>query len=233
MKLTTIIKQIRNGQFTLMLRLLKMSNEFYKASFISTACSQGIYDKFVNGKSSFDNLCEKIGVTVNQEGLLAWLEMGVKLGELKRVGNDYEIKGKLSKALLYPNNDSYKALLEEIVGLHYNVIVNTPNILEEQKMFPFDESTGELIARSSRIAEPFIFEAVDNIIPQKGKFHLLEVGCGSGIYIKRACELNVELSAVGIDLQEKVANFAQKNIVSWSLENRVNIQHCDIKNLTW
>jgi hypothetical protein len=199
MKLNTIIKQIRKGQSTLMLKLLRMSNEFYKACFISTACSQGIYDKFVNGKSSFEKLCEKMGVTVNREGLLAWLELGVRLGELKHVGNDYEIKGKLSKALLEPDNDAYKALVQEIVELHYNVIVNTPNILEEQKMFPFDESTGELIARSSRIAEPFIFEAVDNIIPLKGKFHLLEVGCGTGIYIKRACELNVELSAVGID----------------------------------
>ena len=194
MKFKTIIRQIRNGHFILMLKLLKMSNEFYKASFLSTAISQGIYDKFVNGKSSFEKLCENIGVSVNQEGLYAWLELGVRLGELKRVGNVYEIKGKLSKALLDPNNDAYNALIDEIVKLHYNVIVNTPNLLKEQKMFPFDESTGELIARSSRIAEPFIFEAVEKNIPLKGKFLLLEVGCGTGIFIKRACELNSELS---------------------------------------
>jgi 4-hydroxy-2,2'-bipyrrole-5-carbaldehyde O-methyltransferase len=230
MKLTTIIRQIRNGQFTLMLKLIKMSNQFYKASFISTAISQGIYDKFVDGKSSFEMLCKKIGVTANQEGLFAWLELGVSLGELKRVGNDYEIKGILSKALLEPKNDAYKALVEEIVKHHYSMIVNAPKTLKEQKMFPFDETLGELIARSSRIAEPYIFEAVDENIPLKGEFHLLEVGCGTGVYIKRACEINADLSAVGIDLQKEVADFAQKNIVSWGLENKVNIKHCDVKN---
>ena len=67
MKLTTILKLIRNGQFAILFKILKMSNEFYRVSFISSACSQGIYDQFVNGKASFEELCGKIGVSVNKE----------------------------------------------------------------------------------------------------------------------------------------------------------------------
>jgi protein-L-isoaspartate O-methyltransferase len=229
-KLLTFIKLIANGQYSLMFKLLKLSNEFYRACFVSTAVSQGIYEKFVNGKSTLEQLCENLNIGSNCEGLLAWLKLGVSLGELKHTGNEFQIKGKLSKALHKTNNDAYKALLEEIVKYHYTYVRDTPTMLKEHKGFPFDETPGELIARSSRISEPFIFEAVDAVIPRKGDFQLLEVGCGSGIYIQRACTRNPELRAVGLELQEKVANLARENIKTWGLKNRVTIEHCDVKN---
>ncbi len=213
-----------------MFKLLKTSNEFYRACFVSTAMSQGIYKNFVGGKTTLEQLSEKLNIVSNSEGLRAWLELGVSLGELKREGNEYEIKGKISRSLLKPENDGYAALLEEIAKFHYDYVMDTPAMLKENKLFPFDEEPGELVARSSRISEPFMFEAVDSVIPRQGVFQLLEVGCGSGIYIKRACELNPELRAVGLELQEKVADAARKNIGTWGLEDRVTIEHCDVRN---
>jgi protein-L-isoaspartate O-methyltransferase len=229
-KLLTFIKLMAKGQSALMFKLFKMSNEFYRACFISTAISQGIYENFFEEKSTLEQLCEKFNIGSNREGLAAWLELGVSLGELKRVGNEFRIKGKLSKALLKSNNDAYKALLEEIVKYYYIYIINTPTMLKEHKWFPFDETPGELVARSSRLSEPFMFDAVDAIIPRRGDFQLLEVGCGSGIYIQRACARNPELRAVGLELQEKVANSARKNIKTWGLENRATIEHRDVRN---
>ncbi|MBI5196492.1 MAG: class I SAM-dependent methyltransferase [Nitrospirae bacterium] len=229
MKLSTISKLTVSGQSSLMFQLLKMSNEFYRLCFVSAALSNGVYDNFIGGKASFERLCEKLGIISNREGLRAWLELGVSLGELKRAGNEYQIKGKLSKTLMKSSNDAYKALLEEIVRYHYPFVMDTPAMLKEQKLFPFDESTGELVARSSRISEPFIFEAVDAAIPAQGDFTLLEIGCGSGIYIQRACARNSRLRAVGLDLQEKVADFARNNITNWGLDNRVTIKHCDVR----
>lgn len=230
MKLLTFLKLIVSGQSSLILKLLKTSNEFYRACFVSTAISQGIYEKFVEGKSSLDELCEKLNIGPNREGFLAWLNLGVSLGELKSVGDELQIKGNLSKALLMSTNDAYKAFLEEIVNYHYSYVMHTPIMLKEHRLFPFDESPGELVARSSRISEPFTFEAVDAVTPRHGDFQLLEVGCGSGIYIQRACARNPELRAVGLELQEKVAKVARQNIKLWGLENRVTIQHSDVRN---
>jgi SAM-dependent methyltransferase len=229
-KLFTFIKLMADGQFSLMFKLLRMSNEFYRACFVSTAIFQGIYENFIEEKSTLEQLCEKLDIGSNREGLLAWLELGVSLGELKRTGNEFQIKGKLSRALLKSKNDAYQALLEEIVKYHYPYVRDAPAMLKEHKWFPFDESPGELVARSSRISEPLIFEAVDSVIPRQGDFRLLEVGCGSGIYIQRACARNPELRAVGLELQEKVATLARENIRTWGLENRVAIKHCDVNN---
>jgi hypothetical protein len=138
MRLSTFINLIANGQSSLMFKLLKTSNEFYRACFVSTAISQGIYDKFVEGKSTLQQLCEKLNIGSNGEGLKAWLELGVSLGELKCVGNEFQIKGKLSKALLKSNNEAYKAFLEEIVKYHYTYIMDSPTMLKKHKLFPFD-----------------------------------------------------------------------------------------------
>ena len=229
MNLSTFINLMISGQATLLFRLLKTSNEFYRASFISAALSRGVYDNFIDGKASFDHLCEKIDIA-NREGLRAWLELGVSLGELRRTGDEYQIKGKLSRALLDPGNDAFRALLQEIVEYHYVYVVDAPTMLRTQEWFPFDQVPGELVARSSRVNEAFIFEAVDAVIPRRGEFQLLEVGCGSGIYIQRACTRNPELRAVGLELQEKVAALARRNIETWGLENRASIEHADVRN---
>ena len=229
MKLSTFIKLMTSGQSALLVGWLKTGNEFYRACFISAALSRGVYENFIDGKASFEHLCEKMAVS-NREGLRAWLELGVSLGELKRTGNEYQIKGKISRALLNPVNDAFKALLEEVVSYHYIYVMDTPTMLRKHEWFPFDEEPGELVARSSRVSEPFIFEAVDAVIPRQGDFQVLEVGCGSGIYIQRACTRNPVLRAVGLELQEKVAAVARRNIEAWGLENRATIEHADVRN---
>lgn len=229
MKLSTFIKLMTSGQASLLSQSLKTSTEFYRASFISAALSRSVYDNFIEGKASFEHLCQKMGVS-NREGLRAWLELGVSLGELQRIGDEYQIKGKISRALVNPDNDAYRALLQEIVEYHYVYVVDAPTMLRKQEWFPFDTMPGELVARSSRVSEPFIFEAVDAVIPRQGDFQLLEVGCGSGIYIQRACMRNPELHAVGLEFQEKVAAMARKSIEAWGLEDRATIEHADVRN---
>src|SRR5574341_149080 len=224
MNLSTFVKLMTSGQSSLLVGLLKTGNEFYRASFISAALSRGVYDHFNEGKASFEHLCERMAVS-NREGLRAWLELGVSLGELKRTANEYQIKGKISKALLNPVNDAFKALLEEVVSYHYVYVMNTPTMLRKHEWFPFDDEPGELVARASRVSELFIFEAVDAVIPRQGDFQLLEVGCGSGIYIQRACIRNLVLRAIGLELQEKVAAVARRNIQAWGLEKRATIEH--------
>lgn len=229
MKITAFAELLTSGQASMLAKLRKTSNEFYRACFISAALWRGVYDNFIDGKANFNHLCEKMAVS-NREGLRAWLELGVSLGELKRSGDEYQIKGRMTKSLLESKNDAYRALLQEIVDYHYFYVVDTPAMLRKQEWFPFDEVTGELVARSSRVSEPFIFEVVDAVVPRQGDFQLLEVGCGSGIYIQRACIRNSQLRAIGLELQEKVADMARRNIQAWGLENRATIEHLDVRN---
>ncbi len=227
MKLSTTASMIRSGQSSLMFGLLRTSKEFYRACFVSAAASEGVYAAFDGGRTTIGRLSQKLGID-NRDGLRAWLDLGVSLGELSRTGEEYRISGKLSRALLDPANDGYAAMLEEIVRHHSHYVLETPAKLRERALFPFD-SAGELVARSSRISEPFIFEAVDGVVPQRGAFDILEVGCGSGTYIRYSCKRNPDLRVVGLELQEKVAEGARKHLREWGLEGRAVVEHCDVR----
>ncbi len=229
MAIKTLIKFILKNPILLIYRINKTTKEFYRAGFISTAISEGIYDLLSKGPANCKDIQEAIGSDFNQEGLEAWLDLGVSLGELEKSSDGYSIKSAFSKELLKTTNDTWKAFFQARVEIFYNYIIKTPGFLKEKKQFEFSQSYGELFARSSRTVEPILFDVVDRSIPQKGACHLLEVGCGSGVYIKRACDRNPSLTAKGLELQEEVADFARKNTVIWQIEDRVIIESIDIK----
>jgi len=77
--------------------------------------------------------------------------------------------------------------------------------------------------------EPFQREAIDATFPATEPVALLEVGCGSGVYIKYAAERNLHLSAIGVELQPSVADMARRNIESWNLQERVKIESGDVR----
>lgn len=232
MSAKSMIKFILNTPLSLVFQINKTGKEFCRAGFISTALSEGIYDILSTGPASYKDIQKAIGTDFNKEGLLAWLDLGVALGELKKSRNSYSITGKFSKELLKPANDTWKAFFQARIEIFYNYIINTPSQLKRQKKFEFSQSYGELFARSSRTVEPFLIDIVDEIIPQTGECSLLEVGCGSGIYIKRACDRNPYLNVVGIELQEKVADFARENVTAWQISNRAKIAVNDIRDYT-
>jgi SAM-dependent methyltransferase len=120
-------------------------------------------------------------------------------------------------------------MFQEVCTLHHDLIVQTPARLRENRPFQFDDTNGQLIARSSRILEPYIFEVVDSVVPEKGAYRLFEVGCGSGVYIQRACQRNPRLYAMGLELQPEVADFARQNMRLWGLSERVTVDTRDIR----
>jgi SAM-dependent methyltransferase len=77
--------------------------------------------------------------------------------------------------------------------------------------------------------EAFQTQAIDRTFPVSGAVSLLEVGCGSGFYIKYAAAKNPFLSALGLELQPNVAEVARRNIEAWGLRERVRIQTGDIR----
>lgn len=214
---------------SLILRMNKTLNEFYRAGFISTALSEGIYNVLSNGSANLEIIQNTIGTDLDKEGLKAWLDFGVAIGELDKKNGGYSLKSSFSKKLLNPANDTWRAFFQARVEIFYDYIINTPTLLKQNKKFDFSHSYGELFARSSRTVEPILIDVVDKIIPSNGACNLLEVGCGSGIYIKRACDRNPNLTVTGIELQKPVADFARENTTIWQIDNRVTIQHTDVR----
>src|SRR6202043_2373160 len=100
------------------------------------------------------------------------------------------------------------------------------------ELFSLADQDGELIARSSRVLEAFQAEVIQREVPDRGALRLLEIGCGSGVYLRYAANRNPSLTALGLELQPAVAEMARKNLRNWGLEARVSVEDGDFRERT-
>ena len=202
---------------------------FYQLNYLVAAKDCGLFERLLDAPKRFEQLAEFYCADEKaREALEAWLSLGVRLGFLRLDSKGYELKG-LAKKLALPQNDAALALLQEAAGLHSNLISQTVRKLRNGELWSIEDQDGEIVARSSRIMEAFQAEAIDRFFPASGVASLLEIGCGSGIYLKYAADRNPSLAAVGLEMQPNVADVARLNIAEWGLQGRVRIETGDIR----
>jgi SAM-dependent methyltransferase len=230
MKLSTLADLFRKGQLGLMLNLLNAVGNFYRLTFAASASRSGLLEALAGGPLPFERLADRFcRDTASHDSLRAWLGMGISLKELALVEGGYTLAG-FSKKLILPHNDALRAIADEVVTLHHPMILETPDKLKQGRKWEIGDYDGELIARSSRVLEPFQKEAIARAFPTSGRVRLLEVGCGSGVYIACAAELNPGLTALGLELQPQVAEMARQNLAGWGLADRVQVEAGDIRH---
>lgn len=233
MKLSTLWSLLRDGRLPLLLKLSRLLNSNYRTNFLSAAASSGLLELLAAGPLPFQEIAAHLAPDpACHDALNAWLEVGIKLGDLQQAEQGYALGSRLAKKLADPKHDYAAAFLEEAVVLHSDLIHRFPVLAKENRRFTLADQDGELIARSSRVIEPLVCEAIDTALPKTGACRLLEVGCGSGVYLKYSLERNPQLIALGIELQPQVAEVARRNLEGWGLKQRADIVTGDIRDKT-
>ena len=232
MLLKPFFRLLRDGRLTPLLSVGADLKSFYRLTYLAAAGEAGLLNRLAAGPATLNSLAEDFAVDARGTGALeAWLQMGIRLRLLSLGPRGYSLCG-LARTLAQPENDSSLALVEEIGGLHHKLIAETLPRLRSKELFTLADQDGEMIARSSRIFEPFQAELIQSSFPAHGAVRLLEIGCGSGVYLRYAAARNPELTALGVELQPAVAEMARRNVREWMLEGRVKIEDGDIRART-
>lgn len=230
MKIATFWSLLRSGQLRAITSLGKAASNYHRVGFLAAGLSSGWLRRLSAGPVAFEPLAADLQVPAEmRDGFKAWLQTGVALGELALQPQGYVVYGKLSQMLLEPNNDAAAAFVEEMANLHNALITQAPERIGSGRYFTLDDQDARLVARSSRLVEPFICEALAEVVPRCGSFKLLEIGCGSAANIRSAALRNPELTALGIELQAEAAALARENVAAWGLGSRVGIEIGDIR----
>ena len=219
----------RDGRLAALLGAGAGLKPFYKLSFLAAAGEAGLLERLADGPATFDSLAQFFAAGgPGRDALEAWLQMGVRLRLLNLGPSGYELRG-LAGKLSQPENDPVLAMVEEVVELHHRLITATIPKLRAGELWSLADQDGEMVARSSRILEAFQVEAIRRTFPARGAVRLLEIGCGSGVYVRYAAGRNRELTGLGVELQPAVAEVARTNLRNWGLESRVEVETADIR----
>ena len=209
---------------------MRLATPVYRVAWLAAAGRHGLLARLAAGRATLDELLRELNAGEDgREALEAWLELGVRLGEIAKAADGYHLRGFLARRLASPEHDAIAALLEEIATLHLRLVFETPALLSRGERWGMQDQDGVLIARSSRMSEPFVQEAVDRVLPIDRPMRLLEVGAGSGTHMRYACERNPRLEALGLELQPDVAEAAKRNLAEWGLADRVRVEAGDVR----
>ena len=233
MKVKTLIGLAASGQLPLLAALRGTFQNAYRAAFVTAGISEGLFNLLRAGPASLDQIhAHMVGrnaAAYSLEKLRAWLEVGVTLGELKSTPAGYTLRGRLARQFARESNDALAAMFLEVFTLHHDLLLQTPARLRSGEFLALGDTDGQLIARSSRILEPYILDVVDDATPPAGPLSVLEVGCGSGVYVRQICRRNPQARVVGLELQPEVAAFARRNLQSWGLADRTQVETADVR----
>ncbi|MGM3273362.1 SAM-dependent methyltransferase [Ralstonia sp. 24A2] len=229
LSITPFLTLLKEGKLRTAIRANALYRPFYTLTYLAALKHCGAMDQLSSGPAPFKKLAlVYAGNAKTAEALESWLQMGCRLKVLALTDEGYVLTG-LARKLSLPENDATLALLQEVGSLHYRLITETPEKLRKGELWPLDNQNGSLTARSSRALEPFVLEAIKRYLPSSRPCKLLEIGCGSGVYIRHAAARNPLLTAVGLELQEGVAQVARENLKDWGIHNHVDIDVGDIR----
>jgi 4-hydroxy-2,2'-bipyrrole-5-carbaldehyde O-methyltransferase len=209
------------------LRIAQDLRAFIRVHFLFSAQHTGLMTA-LSEPARKEDLIKRLGIE-RQDLFQLLLDLGVSLGELDKAGERYRLKGGRSRALSGGDQEVLAALLDEFVLYHASVYRHLPERLRGAPLGDYLQETAAIVARSSRIVEPFIRDYIRELVTPLPAPHILDVGCGSGVYLQATAEARPDATGAGIDMQEAAVHLAQRNLEHWGLAAQFTVNQADIR----
>lgn len=231
MQLNTIVRLLRNGRVPLMLGTHMLSRAVYRANFLAAASESGLLAAMGDRALSFDEIALALGCAPEQrETLVDWLSVASLSGVLRRTRDGrYALKGIMARAMARAGNDDAATGLQEVTRLHADVIFRVPGCLRKRRWLTLGDHDAVVAARASRALEPVMAGAIEDAVKRFHPGSYLDVGCGTGIYLRYAAKADSKLTGKGIDLSPEVAAFAQSKMSEWGMADRFSVDAGDFR----
>jgi len=227
MKLKTIFSILRSQNIFDLIRFMKDWRSSVRMYFLHAAIQSGLLDS-LKSPCSKKELIQKLNVK-RPELLDAILEVGLSLKELSFRNGLYRIKGKRSLFLNRKNGDVLSAFIEANVTYYNLTYQHFADRLKGAPLADYLREFSDVIARFSRMAEPYVLYFIGDIIKEKASVRMLDIGCGTGVYLRSAFEMNPNTSGIGIDVDENVVKQAKENLNQWGINNQFRVVTGDIR----
>lgn len=225
-----LLGTLRTGHVTARALAVGDSRVFVRAMFLASAVRLGVLEQLRPG-ASFAELLAATGCT-RPERLRAWLSVGVELHELEASADRYIVRGRRAKALAGGDlllQAHYRSMLDYQSGA-YDQLASLLADAPDGGRGDLDEHAA-VIAEVSLAAAPFVTPYLERVIAELRPRRALDVGCGTGVYVRAMLDADPQLSVDGIDLAPGVVDDARQRLHAAGLGSRAQLVAGDIR--TW
>jgi 4-hydroxy-2,2'-bipyrrole-5-carbaldehyde O-methyltransferase len=203
--------------------------EATRAQYMYASIATGLLTALSKTARTKEDLLDELDVR-RPELLDALLDLGVSWRELRVKNGRYSIRGRRSRAIVSDVGDPFMAHVQESTWYSGSVYVELAARMRGAPPGNYLDQSGELVARSSRVAEAPTAAFLDRVLKSVRPRTMVDVGCGSGVYLRQAATTLHDLSGVGIDSSSDAARLARNNVQRWHLEDRIRIVFGDVRD---
>lgn len=221
--LLTILRTMRTPG---LLPMVRDWQAYLRMHFLYAGIESGLLEA-LNTPQSRDALLRQLHVK-RPELLDALLDVGISVKELTYEKGKYSKRGKRSKAITGVHGDMLAAMIQANMTYYSSAYRHAGDRMRGDPLGDDLHNMGGLVARFSKIGEPLIREFMTTIVRRKRPMRVLDVGCGSGIFLKSICHANRNATGFGIDVDGEVVEQAKQNIEAWGLSDRFRIIFGDV-----
>jgi len=206
------------------------SRRFVRACFLASAVRSGLLP-FMRTGCAFHELGERSG-SARPDRLEAWLAVGVELGEIRRRGDRYVAAGRRARMLSGGNAllaSHYRSMLEYQLGPYADL----SDLLGSQPLVGRDdlERHARTIAEVSLAAAPFVVPFLRRTVEHASPERALDVGSGTGVYLRALLDADPRLRVEGIELAPGVASETAARLRDDGLSGRAVVHVGDVRDL--
>ncbi|WP_281974491.1 class I SAM-dependent methyltransferase [Halobacillus litoralis] len=189
---------------------MKKNESFLPSWHAYVGSELGLFDEFESART-VEAISEKTGYP--HDLLASWVKVGVAVKHLKKRPNDRYRTSKRRCASLMGNDASpgVKALLKEMMELHFPTMLQYPAIMKSQERAEFNHDLhGEVVAETSALLEHFAIKKIKKMIRDKKVETIVDLGCGHGGYLRKLAAEFPHVQMTGVDINQKVIDRARE-----------------------
>jgi len=174
-------------------------------------------------------LVDELGCT-RPDRLVAWLTVGVELGELGCRDDRYVMRGRRARALADRDpvlEAHYRSMLDYQAGVYAELGSLLRGGPDDGRRDLSEHAT--VIAEVSLAAAPFVVPFLADVVAERTPVRALDVGCGTGVYVRALLDADPRVEVDGVDLAADVVADATATLARDGLTGRAQLFVGDIR----
>ncbi len=223
-----LLGTIRTGHVSARGLAVADSRTVVRALFLASAVRLGV----LPGLRSGQTLEELVAATDcrRPERLQAWLSVGVELRELALRSGRYVVRGRRARALAAGDallQAHYRSMLDYQGGA-YDELASLLRAEPGAGRRDLDEHAA-VIAEVSLAAAPFVTPYLERVVGELRPRRALDVGCGTGVYVRALLGADPVVAVDGIDVARSVIDDARTRLATAGLAARARLVAADVR----
>jgi predicted O-methyltransferase YrrM len=222
-----MLQMARSGDFRARLRAVRDGQAAVRLAAVGAGLRIGLLDHLHEAPATATALSKRAGWS-NETMLEGLLQVLAGMGLLRASREGWELtrrgRGVLEDDVV---RATYEGFADYHTGLYDHIERQLTGVAARRDVI----EKGDVIARLSRVMDPFVADALGKEVQERQPRRVLDVGCATGSHLLRMLQLAPAATGLGVEIDHAAASMARATLTDNGLASRAEVVEGDIRQV--